>query len=109
MRPIDADALIKRLKTAEEVTETFFGSVEPKIVEIHKSLTDEMIAQVEKEPGIVRCRDCKHRPLEKDDPNFWEWFGKDCKCPWFCADTFYMCVPPEDFFCAYGERKDDQL
>lgn len=53
---------------------------------------------------IVRCKDCKHRPLEKDDPNFWEWYGKDCKCPWFCADTYYLAVPADDFFCAYGER-----
>lgn len=56
---------------------------------------------------IVRCKDCKHRPLNKDDPNFWKWYGEDTRCPWFCADTYYLAVPPDDFFCAYGETKDD--
>ena len=56
--------------------------------------------------SAVRCKDCKHRPLEKDDPNFWEWYGKDWKCPWFCDDTYYMGVPPENFFCAHGERSE---
>ena len=28
MRPIDADALVNRLKTGMEITEAFFGSVE---------------------------------------------------------------------------------
>lgn len=57
--------------------------------------------------SVVRCKDCKHRPLGKDDPNFWEWYGEDTRCPWFCADTYYLAVPPDDFFCAYGEVKDE--
>lgn len=95
MRPIDADALIERLKTAQEVAETFFGSVDPKIVEIHKSLTDEMIAQVEKEPGIVRCRECKYYYANACDA----WGDKFPHYEW-AEDV------PEDGFCMYGERSE---
>ena len=53
---------------------------------------------------LIRCKNCKHKPLEKDDPNFWKWYGEDHICPWFCADTYYITIPPDDFFCAYGEN-----
>lgn len=98
MRPIDADALITRLETAQEVTETFFGSVEPKIVKIHKSLTDEMIEQVEKEPGIVRCRECKYYYANAKYCDAWGYIFAH----WEWAEEV-----PEDGFCMYGERKEE--
>ncbi len=66
---------------------------------------------------IVRCKDCKHRPLRGE--NKWaNVFGpevpasdyaqhatvEDETCPWLCDDEFYSEMPPDDFFCAYGER-----
>ena len=62
---------------------------------------------------VVRCKECRHRPLMVDgdvkDPNYnesaWE---EDYTCPYLCyEDDFYNCMPPDDGFCNYGERKDE--
>lgn len=65
---------------------------------------------------IVRCKDCKHRPRRA---NKWvNVYGpkvpssdyaqhvtvEDETCPFLCDDPFYSEIPPDDFFCAYGER-----
>ena len=60
---------------------------------------------------IVRCKDCKHKPYRSVGRN-----GKpiitcsspnDETCPFLCDDPYYDKIPPDDFFCAYGETKDD--
>lgn len=62
MRIIDADAFIKRLRAAEEITEVFFGAVEPGLVELHKKLIDDFVSEIEKEPTITDCSVC---PLKR--------------------------------------------
>lgn len=56
---------------------------------------------------IVRCKDCKHRPIEKFDgiipPKKDDW-----KCPCLCDDYFYSWRPKDNFFCANGERREDE-
>ena len=66
---------------------------------------------------IVRCKDCKHRPRRGEN----KWANvcaprvmaseyeqhltvEDETCPFLCDDPFYSEIPPDDFFCAYGER-----
>lgn len=60
---------------------------------------------------LVRCRDCKHRPIKgdgnivyaPDDSDGWD----DDTCPCLCEDCYYNWMPDEDFFCGKGERRDD--
>lgn len=63
---------------------------------------------------IVHCEDCKHRPVRGEN----KWANvcaprvmdeqhrtvEDKTCPFLCDDPFYSEIPPDDFFCAYGER-----
>lgn len=60
---------------------------------------------------VVRCRDCKYRPVGVNNRYVHAPEDKDGKymdiCPWLCEDCFYSEVPPDNFYCAYGERKDD--
>jgi hypothetical protein len=60
---------------------------------------------------IVRCKDCKHRPIKGDgnivyapnDINGWD----DETCPCLCEDCYYNWMPEDDFFCGKGERRND--
>ena len=61
-RLIDADAFIKRLKDEQEIAEVFFGSVEPRIVEVHKAVMEMMIKELENQPAITDCSEC---PLKR--------------------------------------------
>lgn len=53
--------------------------------------------------SIVRCKDCKHRPMgeDRDDLKF-----PDDKCPCKCEDYWYSWKPSDNWFCGNGERKD---
>lgn len=67
------------------------------------------------EIDIVRCGECKHKPIKHDpedddfgfnlvSPN-----GYDNLCPCLNTDDgFYSYMPEDDFFCAFGERRDDE-
>lgn len=64
---------------------------------------------------VVRCKDCKHRPMLEDpagrrygfnviapeDEHGWE----DNTCPYLVDDGFYSGYPNDDDFCSCGERK----
>ena len=53
---------------------------------------------------IVRCKDCKHKPIKGDLRIEFP----DYKCP--CQnsdDDWYSYMPDDDWFCADGEQKDD--
>ncbi len=52
---------------------------------------------------VVRCKDCKHRPIgeDRDDLEF-----PDDKCPCKCEDYWYSWKPSDNWFCGNGERKD---
>ena len=52
---------------------------------------------------VVRCRECIHRPSGtgvNHDVKF-----PDDACPCQCPDPWYSWVPPDDWYCASGERK----
>lgn len=57
---------------------------------------------------VVRCKDCKHRPIDKTGHNY----GQDlkfpddvCPCQNF-GDHWYSWMPDDDWFCPNGERKE---
>jgi hypothetical protein len=59
---------------------------------------------------IVRCKECKHRPI-KEDANE-EDYGfnviapnEDERCPCLVEDGWYSWIPKDDFYCGYGERE----
>ena len=57
---------------------------------------------------VVRCKDCKHRPIKPDSyENGYDLEFPDWKCPCQCEDDgWYSWYPKDDWFCADGERKD---
>ena len=56
---------------------------------------------------IVRCKDCKHRPVKPNDyENGFDLEFPDGKCPCQCDDGWYSWYPADNWFCADGERKD---
>ena len=52
---------------------------------------------------IVRCKDCKHRPILDEDE---ELHFPTYKCPCQCEDYYYSWMPKDDWFCGNGERKE---
>ena len=55
---------------------------------------------------LVRCKDCKHRPIKQNDyENGFDLEFPDGKCPCQCDDGWYSWYPPDDWFCADGEHK----
>ena len=55
---------------------------------------------------VVRCKDCKHRPVEKGE--YWrlEFPDEVCPCQEIDAD-WYGRKPADDWFCANGKRNGD--
>ena len=59
---------------------------------------------------VVRCKDCKHRPIDTGGHNY----GQDLffpdennVCPCQCDDQWYSWMPGDDWFCANGERREE--
>ena len=66
------------------------------------------------EPKIIRCKECKHRPVTNDnydddelDCGFNIEFP-DYKCPCQCEDAYYNRLPDDNWFCANAERRTDE-
>lgn len=59
------------------------------------------------EPEIIRCKDCKHRPLDGEDTQGSGIEFPDEICPCQCEDFWYSWRPDDDWFCAYAERRTD--
>ncbi len=56
---------------------------------------------------VVRCRDCKHRPMDNYEAPTGEDGLADDVCPYICmTDNWYTGIPDDDSFCDKGERKD---
>ena len=55
---------------------------------------------------IVRCKDCVHRPkgTNNHDLEF-----PDYVCPCQCDDFWYNWMPKDDWFCANGERSENEM
>ena len=62
------------------------------------------------QPEIIRCKDCKHRPIahRAAEGVFWGFSLEfpDDMCPFECDDGWYNSYPKDDFYCAYAERKE---
>ena len=57
-------------------------------------------------PVVVRCKDCKHRPVKPNDyENGFDLAFPDNKCPCQCEDGWYSWYPGDDWFCADGEQE----
>lgn len=58
---------------------------------------------------IVRCKDCKHKPIKVGTEHDFtiEFPDYDCPCQ-NAEDYYYDYIPPDDWFCANGERKENE-
>lgn len=90
MRLIDADALPKYTGYALSADEV--------------AMAVENAPAVDAEP-VVRCKDCKHKPSGSGVNHDIEFPDEICPCQ--CEDYWYSWMPKDDFFCAYGERRED--
>ena len=70
----------------------------------------EVLLIVDNQPdGIVRCKECKHRPHDKRGHGVSEdLVFPDDVCPFQCDDPWYSQYPADDFFCAKGESNNDK-
>ena len=74
---------------------------------------------------LVRCRECKHRPVKSHDKKGRLWitapknYNEDClsafapavgeydlTCPYLCDDPYYNRMPDDNYYCSKGVRKD---
>ena len=83
------------------------------VKECKRSLIDDAYKIFDKYTNVVRCKDCKHRPelkLYSDMHGNYTAveFPDGSKCPCQCEDFFYSWYPKDDWFCANGERKDNE-
>lgn len=56
---------------------------------------------------LIRCKDCKHYGKGSNE-NRYAIVWPDDVCPCQCGDSYYNWLPPEDWYCANGERKDGE-
>lgn len=60
---------------------------------------------------VVRCKDCKHRPYSTEPGKTYGLTieAPNDMCPCYNEDDgWYSWVPDNEFFCSYGERKEDE-
>ena len=61
---------------------------------------------------LVRCKECKHRPVKEDADgenygfNLIEPNDGDERCPCLVSDGWYSWMPNDNFYCGFGERED---
>ena len=87
------------------------------IVRIENSAIDEdeeFVGFIRKQPELIRCKDCKHRPkIDQEDvkndtvDGFSFEFPDDFKCPCRCEDPYYNWMSKDDWYCGNGERKEE--
>ena len=71
--------------------------------------------QIDEAPSIdiVFCKECKHRPV-KEDADGVDWGFNiiapegSSRCPCLVDDGWYSWMPPDNFFCGYGESKEGE-
>lgn len=94
----EAATIVKRIRYYMEGSECWTDA---------EFIAMDMAVKALEQPEIVTCKDCKHRPIEKDGeirpPKEDDW-----KCPCLCDDYFYSWRPKDNFFCANGERREDE-
>ena len=98
------DAVMVELEKGEKIvklSDVRVSELSPNMVEYRKYIrfTD-----------LVRCKDCKHRPIDLGGKNYGQdlvFPDGDYKCPCRCEDPWYSWMPKDDWFCANGERSED--
>lgn len=74
-------------------------------MKIVKWMEDALELLKEQEP-VVRCKDCKHRPTKPNECiSGFDLAFADEVCPCHCDDPYYSWYPPDDWYCANGERR----
>ena len=64
-----------------------------------------MAIEALKQPDIVRCMDCKHRPTDPENKGVGQSLVfPDDVCPCQIGDNWYSWMPKDNWFCADGER-----
>lgn len=102
MRLTDADLLKEQMKS---VCMGIMAGTEPYNAPL-KTIDD--APTVDAKP-VVRCKDCKHRPIDTSGHNYGPdlLFPDDYKCPCRCEDSWYSWMPEDDWFCANGKRSEE--
>lgn len=72
-------------------------------VEIETKIVD---AQGNELVPVVRCKDCIHKPTGTGVNHDIEFPDEVCPCQ-CVGDYWYSWMPKDNFFCAWGERKED--
>ena len=63
----------------------------------------------DRDKEIVRCRDCKHRPTCPENKGYGQSLAfPDDVCPCQVGDNWYSWMPKDNWFCADGERLEDE-
>lgn len=55
---------------------------------------------------VVRCKNCKHKPTGTEIDHDLDF--PDDVCPCKCQDHWYSWMPEDDFFCARGEKREEE-
>ena len=73
---------------------------------------DKLARQLEEQPEIIRCKNCKHKPYPSDNYDYdnsgFEIIFPDYRCPCRCEDEYYNHIPDDDWFCGNAERRTDE-
>ena len=56
--------------------------------------------------AVVRCKDCIHKPTGTGVNHDIEFPDEVCPCQ-CVGDYWYSWMPRDNFFCAWGERRED--
>jgi hypothetical protein len=110
MRLIDADAL------KEAWIERLYVYIVNNGGDVFGAVKDKAALEfIDEQPTIdavpvVRCKECKHRPIDTGGHNYGQdlfFPDEDNVCPCQCGDKWYSWMPGDDWFCANGERRED--
>ena len=98
---MDREKVIKQLENDAIATDTGY-------VEVPLWLFSEIIAVLKEQEAVVRCKDCKHRPIKPNDyETGFDLEFPDGKCPCQCDDGWYSWYPHDNWYCADGERRSE--
>ena len=103
MKVISYNGIEKKIDKIAEL-----GGFDPDTQEELESFIEKAVFDAE---PIVRCKDCKHRPIPNGNnhpltpkPSEFEW---DYVCPYLCDDEYYNLMPEDNDYCSRGERRKD--
>ena len=106
--------LISRQAALDEIDRARVGLIGLKMLGAEHILVRYGRRIIEEQPTIdavpvVRCKDCKHRPIDTGGHNYGQdlFFPDEDECPCQCGDQWYSWMPSDDWFCPNGERKTD--